>query len=214
MPTTSNMSYNHPLIVSDDTNYQGFNYNIETKKCEPTNHRTIGKWKTLGSYFEDGLVKGKSFADIGANFGFFNFKALENGCTKTVAIESSKDYAKELKKCLNKSKIENFDLIVGKYPKDVKELKVDVLMAMSILHHLYSKNKLEECVKEILSRTKKNLIIEWIDVDDRSMKRKKHNLNKDYTKSNFERILSEQCKSVKQIGEGHHDTRMIYLASK
>jgi len=209
--TTSVVRIAESCILSNETNYQGFLFNIRSNVCIPLGHRTPPKWKTLEPYFAS-LVKGKTFLDIGCNFGFFNFKALECGATSTTGIEANEEYFQAVDRAIQQAGLRSFVLKKGRFP-EIKE-KHDVVMALSVVHHIYGKYSLAETVSEIASCVSHTLIIEWIDNNDISMNAKKHSENNDYNKTNFEKLLSSYFPKIKSLGHGHHLSRFIYLAAR
>jgi len=207
--TTNIVRVENNTIISAETNYQGFVYDIEKNSCKPTGNRTPFKWSTLKEIFPS-IVKGSSFMDIGANFGFFCFKALEHECSYTVGIEANKNYYESINNVLKSKKIENFEWVYGRFPEISKE--VDVVMALSIVHHLFSKMSLEKIVLNIKKCAKKHAIIEWVDRNDSSVKKYGYDKNfPEYNKFKFDDLLNNNFNVVKDIGKGHHSSRIIYL---
>lgn len=207
--TTSIVRIEGDVIISEATNYQGFTYDVINNKCEPVGVRTPFKWDTLKEVFPR-IVKDASFLDIGANFGFFCFKALECGCSLTVGIEANETYHNSVNTVLKQKNIQNFKWIHGRFPA-VRE-RTDVVMALSLVHHMFSKMSLEEIINSIKECTNKYAIVEWIDRDDNMVKKYKYDQNfPEYNRQNFEKIMNDNFSSVEDVGEGHHATRTIYL---
>lgn len=207
--TTNIIRIEDNKIISEPTNYQGFTYNLITRECVPTGNRTPLKWDTLKNIFP-GIVKDSSFLDLGANFGFFCFKALECGCDNTIGIEANKDYFEPVNVVLKSEGVKNFKWLYGRFPQ-VSD-NADVVMALSLVHHLFSKMPLHDIIYHIKSCSNRFVIIEWIDRDDDSVKKYKYDKRfPEYNKTEFENILYQNFKSVENIGEGHHSTRTIYL---
>lgn len=214
--TTNIIRIEQDCIISEETNYQGFAYDCVQNKCTPRGHRTTLKWKTLRSVFP-ALVKGNSFIDIGANFGFFCFKAMEHGCTHTIAIEAFKDYLEPIVQAINEKNLTKIEYVLGVFPEVAKKenLSADVVMGLSLVHHLFVKYSLEIIIEDFFNITNKYMIVEWIDRDDEMAK--KHGFveaHPEYNKKKFEQIISGIFSKWGYIGEGHHPTRFIYLLTK
>ena len=202
--TTDFMRIEDGKIISENTNYQGYTYDIESNICTPTNHRTIPKWKAVGDVFEK-IVKGSSFMDIGASMGFFCFKALECGATMSTGIEANSGYHKSVEMvCGDKIKYIN-----DKFPGPC--VGADVVMALSLVHHLSRSNSLEVIADELANVTGKHLIIEWIGNDDRTSA--KYDYNDSYSWEKMDGYLRKHFESVEFVNYGHHQTRSIYLCS-
>ena len=214
--TTNIIRCDGNFIISEPTNYQGFIYDCSKNICIPTGHRTPLKWDALKDIFP-GLVFEKSFMDIGSNFGFFGFKALEHKCKNVIAIESFKDYYQPISDAVKHQNINNFQWVLGNFPKilEVIPLEADVVMGLSLIHHMSPKYSLGKIVEELSKITKNNLIVEWIDRED-DMVKKHGYLDKhpEYNRKNFEDELSKMFKKWNYIGNGHHLTRFIYTANK
>lgn len=212
--TTNIIRIEDNYIISEETNYQGFIYDCSLNKCSPKGHRTILKWKTLESIFPL-LVKNRSFLDIGANFGFFCFKALEHGCSHTIAIEAYKDYYDPIVRAIEEKGLSKIKYILGEYPK-ITGITADVVMGISLVHHLFAKKySLEKIVENLFNISNRYVIVEWIDRNDAmTIKHGFLENHPEYNKKNFEDIISINFSEWNYIGEGHHPTRFIYLLTK
>jgi SAM-dependent methyltransferase len=206
MTTTSIMRKRGNLIISDDTNYQGYQYDIDKKICTPTNHRTIPKWQTIKSIWPE-IIQGNSFIDIGASMGFFCFKAIEFGAIKAIGIEDNSNYFNAVKG-VSGDIIEYHKL---RFP-NIEDLKADVVMALSVIHHILQNNTIENVSRKLSSITNKTLIIEWIDKNDRT--NEKYKYGELHKWENMQSILGDHFQNIKLIGNGHHETRKIYLCQK
>lgn len=204
--TTSIMYKKGPLIISADTNYQGYTYDTEKKVCTPTNHRTAPKWETVRGIWPS-IIPGNSFMDIGASMGFFCFKAVEHGASKSIGIESHGDYFNAVKSVCG----DIIDYHQCRFPA-INGLSADVVMALSIVHHLLQSHGIETVAQQLADVTKKALIVEWIGVDDRTQAKYGYGENHKWEK--MQAVLEQSFADIQFVGFGHHETRKIYLCQK
>lgn len=203
--TTAIVCVQDNCLISEDTNYQGFVWDSEALVCTPTNSRVLKKWATLEPHFP-ALVKNKSFLDIGANMGFFCFKALEHGAQAVTGLEKHLPYFNSLASALRHldPATRNLTWVHVKWPT---EDRADVVMMLSMVHHLLARMSLEE-ILERLRQAAPVAIFEWVEPWDAMAKRKGYldypprHMFLDYACENFGGF---QC-----LGFGHHRSRFIY----
>ncbi len=213
--TTSIIRREDSTVISENTNYQGFVYDYANNVCTPTGSRVVPKWKLLRNVFPE-LVRGKRFIDIGANSGFFCFKAVEHGCRQAVGIEAEDKYYRPVKRTLEARPLVNFAWIKGVFPDilTTTSLEGDVVMALSVLHHIFPRTSLNETIRVFEEITSSHLIIEWIDLNDDRMGKKRFSRYPEYRRPYFENLLSKTFPKWKVLGRSHKDSRFVYLVSK
>jgi len=204
--TTSIIREEGDLIVSENTNYQGYTFNKSTKVCTPTNHRTIPKWEALKGIWPD-IIPNNSFMDLGSSMGFFCFKAVEFGATRSIGVESHSSYFNAVSKVCG----DFVEYVNARFPT-INGLQSDVVMALSLIHHLSRGYSLEQIAEDLSNATEKFLIIEWIGKDDRT--NAKYHYEESHSWENMEFFLLERFKTVEFINHGHHKARLIFLCSK
>lgn len=215
MPTTAIAYEKDGVIVSAETNYQGFEYDPTCKICTPTNKRTIRKWDALEDIFPH-LVDGKSVIDLGANFGFLCFKAVEHGAKWAVAVERHDAYLDPMRKLCRKLLISR-DVSWAKvrFPGETAHMFADVVICLSLLHHVFPKHDLESILDSLCAMTNETAIVEWMTREDRAIIRKGWaSAHPEYNEDRFVELAEERFGLVSYLAHGHHDTRHIYLLQK
>lgn len=206
--TTSIVRQEGNWIISEDTNYQGFRYNTESLHCVPTNHRARRKWAAVESVFSE-LVYNRSFMDIGANHGFFCFKALEHHTSLSIGIEPNSEYYQSVTNILP---VHSLDWRRMSWP--FRNLQADVVMFLSMLHHFCpGKMLMEDVFRALYYNAHDCVICEWVGLDDIWMADKNINTN-EYNHDVFLLTANSLFESVIELGPGHHNTRKIYLLEK
>jgi hypothetical protein len=205
--TTAIVTVEDGCIVSAKTNYQGFTYNPATNLCAPTNNRVVRKWAVVRDVFPE-LVRGRSFMDLGANFGFFNFKALECGAAHTIGIEAHEPYHAALAAALARVPVPGLEWVCARWPTTHQ---ADVVMALSLVHHLAMKTPLERILDDLRAGAHEAVIAEWIDPEDKQATRKGLHERPEYTRARWLALARERFSTVELLGHGHHDTRLVYL---
>lgn len=212
--TTAIVTVEDGLIVSADTNYQGFTYNPKTNTCLPTNSRAVKKWYALKGVFP-GLVKDRTVLDIGASTGFLCFMALEFGATWVIGIEREQKRHRTLRYALAEIIIPKLSWQRASFPKETQHLKADVTIVMSLVHHLFPRMSLEEILHEIAGLTQVAALVEFPMQGDRQVQKKgwvpKH---PEYNHARFLELAKAEFGKVTIVGPGHHDTRIVHLLEK
>jgi len=209
MPTTCIVELTEKRLVSAPTNYQGFEYDLDTMICTPTNDRAKKKWEAVKDFFP-GLVKERLFLDLGANFGFFCYKAMEHGAAHATAIESNKAYYGAMAPSQDLER--HVEWLNTKFPQGTHHLAADVVMCMSLIHHVFPKQTLEHIMDELRGMTHLAAIVEWVDRGDRAVMRKGWaDQYPEYNRQNFLDLAENRFKHVFCTGTGHHEEREIYV---
>lgn len=199
-------------IVSEPTNYQGFEYCTNTNICTPTNNRCIPKWNAVKAVFPE-LVRDHTFLDIGASFSFFCLKALECGATKSIGLEKHPPYYQALADVLLKVPVPGLEWVNGLWPKTGH--KADVVMILAVIHHLFPRTPLEQILDDLWRTSNKWVIAEWIARDDKQVRRKGYAArHPEYNQERFLALAKERFSSVEFLGNSHHSTRFVYLLEK
>lgn len=210
--TTSIVTTKLNTIISADTNYQGFTYDVWTGICTPTNNRCILKWNVVKELFP-GLRRGRTFLDIGASFGFFCFKALEYGAGLSTGLEKHPPYYRATADALLKVPVPGLEWVNGDWPHTGH--RADVVMIMSVIHHLFPQRPLEQILDDLFACSNHWVIAEWISREDKQVRRKgfadKH---PEYNQERFLALARKRFRSVKFLGNSHHATRFVYLMEK
>lgn len=210
MPTTCIVELTEKKLISAPTNYQGFEYDLDEKTCTPTNKRAKKKWAAVEHLFPR-VVEDHTFVDLGANFGFFCYKALECGAMRATAVEGHKQYYEAMAPAQDLER--RCEWIHARFPQGTHHIGGDVVMCMSLLHHVFPKCSLGDILTALHNMTYDAVIVEWIGRDDRAIVRKGWaGQHPEYNLARF-RDLSRRLfrGGIYRIGEGHHDTRTIYL---
>lgn len=205
--TTAIVTVEDGCIVSPGSNYQGFRYDPVANACTPTSNKTRRKWGAVASVFP-ALVCGRTFMDLGANFGFFNFKALECGATHTIGIEAHEPYHAALAAVLEQVPVPGLEWVCARWPTPHQ---ADVVMALSLVHHLAMKTPLERILDDLRAGTRRAVLAEWIDPEDKQAVRKGLHERPEYTRARWLALCRERFASVELLGHGHHETRLVYL---
>lgn len=210
MPTTAIVKFEDNTLISLPTNYQGFNFDLKKNVCTPTNNRAKLKWKTLERYFP-AIVKGQTFVDLGANFGFFLWKALEYGAEKVIGIEANRAYHGVIEE-----ELKYLDLPVTWlrlcFPLETVEIHGDVVMFLSLIQHTFPKLSIPATLGFLKGMADKFIIFEWVGRRDRAVIRKGWaDAHPEYSKSEFLKACDAADLLHVQLGLGHHPTRTIYL---
>jgi SAM-dependent methyltransferase len=213
VPTTAIAYQENRVIVSADTNYQGFEYDPVSEICTPTNKRMILKWAALKDVFP-ALVQDKGVIDLGANFGFLCFKAIEHGAHWAVAVESKAEYldpmfvlCRWLERRVRWTRL--------KFPRDTGHMNADVVCCLSLLHHVFPKCSLEDVLDALHEMANEAVILEWISPEDRAIVRKGWGpSHPEYNEERFLELARDRFGEVAFVAHGHHDTRKIYLLKK
>jgi SAM-dependent methyltransferase len=209
MPTTCIVDLNEERIVSAPTNYQGFEYGLDSGVCIPTNNRTKKKWKAVEIFFPE-LVRGRSFLDLGANFGFFCYKAMEQGASHATAVESNKQYFSAISRAQDLER--RVAWLHAKFPQGTSHLEADVVWCMSLIHHVFPKKSMEEILDALREMTHVAAVVEWVGRDDRAVRRKGWARQyPEWNEQNFRTLAEERFVRVFYIGEGHHPERALYV---
>jgi hypothetical protein len=212
MPTTNTITYEEPWLISADTNYQGYKVNLETGECIPTGKRVLRKWDALKDVFPE-LVRGKTFMDIGCAQGFFLFKAWECGATWAIGIEKREEYYRALFPHL----LEMASMCVHNltFPHMGASIYTDVVMCLSLVHHLFPAYSLPAILTLLASRAEETLLVEFIAPEDRMVQRKGWALeHPEYSEEAFLEIAKGLFAKVEFVNPGHHPTRKIYRMDK
>jgi len=199
-------------IVSAKTNYQGFLYDPASGVCTTSNRRCLEKWLTVKEVFLD-LMEGHSFMDIGANLGYFCFKALEWGATKSIGLEKHLPYHQAMMEALLQVPVPRLEWVNGEWPATGH--RADVVMILSVIHHLFPRTSLEQILDDLWQSSNQWVIAEWIARDDKQVQRKGFAVRRpEYNQEHFLALVRERFSSVEFLGNGHHDTRFVYLLEK
>lgn len=211
--TTAIVRLENDTIISKPTNYQGFEYNVVDNVCIPTGNRTPRKWGVVAGVFPE-LVCGKSFLDIGANFGFFCFKALEHGATKATGIEAHRPYWEALGNVLRENPVPRLEWVHVRWPDHY--CTADVVMALAMVHHLFGNGmSLEVILDELRACANEYVIVEWIGRDDKQVIRKGiPDRYPEYDRTNFCYLMDQRFSDIVYLGTSHHETRHVYLLRK
>lgn len=215
MGTTAIVTVEGDTIISAPTNYQGFSYRATTNICTPTNKRCVRKWDTLKGVFP-GLVRDRTFLDIGASFGFFCFKGLECGASAVYGIEGHKPYWDAVNDAMQElpARPSPMGWFHDRWPSEHYE--ADVVMAISMVHHLYGAmgNSLGAVLESFKKATYQYALVEFIRPEDKQARRKGLDKRADYTLDGFLALANGLFHRVNWVGKGHHDTRDIFLMEK
>jgi hypothetical protein len=207
MATTAIVTVENGCIVSAPTNYQGHTFCPATNVCTATNKRTVRKWATLERVFP-ALVRGRTFMDLGANFCFFCFKALQHGATRAIGIEAHEPYHAALAAVLEQAPVPGLEWVHARWPS---KHRADVVMALSLVHHLAVKTPLAQILDDLQAGTGHCAIVEWVDPEDKQATRKGLHEREGYNHTHFLRLVRARFPGVELVGHGHHQTRWIYL---
>lgn len=212
MSTTEIVTVEDGLVVSEDSNYQGYTYSPLLNLCLPTNKRCIRKWAVVQKVFP-WLVRDRAFMDIGASFGFFCFKALEHGARLSIGLEKHPPYHRAMRDALRQAPVPNLEWVNGSWPETGH--KADVVMILSVIHHLFPKKSLGAILDDLYQSSNRWVIAEWIARDDKQVQRKGFaKQHPEYSHEGFLLLASDRFRSVEFLGNGHHKTRFVYLLEK
>jgi hypothetical protein len=204
------------LLVSKPTNYQGYTLDTETGQCTPTNGRSIPKWDAVKGVFP-GVVKGQVFMDIGSAQGFFCWKALECGAVRAIGIELRDRYWQELDQWLAPGfpASKRFQWAHLAWPGQTQHLQADVVMCLSLVHHLFPRMSLATILQTLAASTIQHLFVEWIGRGDKMVIKKGWvGQHPEYTREQFLLTAQRYFAKTTFIHEGHHPSRAIYLMEK
>lgn len=216
MPTTSIIRKENGLLTSAPTNYQGYTLDIKTGLCTPTNGRSIPKWGAVKDIFPS-VVKGRDFMDIGSAQGFFCWKALECGASQAVGIELRDRYWQELRQWLivGFPASKHFRWLNLSWPSQTLLLHADVVMCLSLVHHLFPRMSLATILQALAATTTHYLFVEWIGRADKMVIKKGWvGQHPEYTREQFLLTAQRYFAKTTFIHEGHHASRAIYLMEK
>lgn len=212
MPTTCIVRVEDGKLISAETNYQGYIWDPKVTTCTPTGKRSVAKWKAVQQIFPS-LVKGREFIDIGASFGFFCFKALECNASWVTGVERHKPYWQAIQDAPMHTA--HFTWLCKRFPRETEHLHGDVVMCLSLIHHLFPSHSLYAILYYLREMTIEWLFIEWISPEDRAIVRKgwaeKH---PEYNFGQFKTLARGLFSSMEPINPGHHATRYVYLLGK
>jgi len=216
MPTTSIIRREGDLLISEPTNYQGYTLDTQTGLCTPTNGRSIPKWDAVKDVFPD-IIRGRSFMDIGSAQGFFCWKALECGATHAIGVERRDTYWRELHQWLAPGfpASKNFQWVKSVWPFQTQNVQEDVVMCLSIVHHLFPRVSLATILQDLANSTARYLFVEWIGRADKMVIKKGWvGQHPEYDREQFVIIAQRIFDTVTFVHEGHHASRAIYLMEK
>jgi len=215
--TTSMVRVEKKTIVSADSNYQGFRFDTESLTCTPTNNRVKRKWAVLERVFPD-LVQDRSVLDIGANHGFFCFMALAHGARGVIGIERNPTYYAAVHDAIQKidSDYIREHMLWKKlsFPEEVWSYQQDVVIFISMIHHVYPKYNLDYILSHISRLASHAAIVEFVCPEDKQVQKQSWAGDPEYTEGEFLRLSEWHFGKVSLVGDGHHPTRHIYLLER
>lgn len=212
MSTTCIVTVEDGKLISAETNYQGFVWDPALNVCTPTGKRAVAKWKAVQGIFSD-LVKHREFIDIGANFGFFCFKALEYGASWVTGVENNKSYWRAIQDAHMLTS--RFAWLHKKFPGGTEYLHGDVVMCLSLVHHLFPRLSLASILGHLHQMARMYVLLEWVSPLDRAIRRKGWGpQHPEYNFDQFRTVAEQLFSSIEPINPGHHETRHIYLLGK
>ena len=179
------------------------------------------KQQLVERYFEPSFIKNKSVLDLGANGGFFDFWAEQNGALKITALDIDDNYLaniEKVKSILGFEKVYTIKTNVQEWNESA-----DVVLAFALVHWLYSCTSsfgsLESVIDKLASLTNNLLIVEWIAPEDPAIQFFKHTdfnseiVSKPYSLKTFEKALKNRFSKVEILAEVT-PTRIVYVAFK
>ncbi len=201
-------------------------FSLESQKNWGNKQRNI--YKILSE------VRPETVLDLGANAGWFT-RLAESFGAHVVATDID-EYCCNYQCDITKERNLNIQPMILPFEKsDRSELKSDVVMCLALVHHLVFLGglKLDEIFKTLAHLTKKKLILEYIDIEDKTCKgaianpnffknKKIHNqaitmLNtygyKYYNIDNFLRISQRYFREI-EVYDSSSTTRKLLLLSK
>lgn len=153
-------------------------------------------------------VKSGTLVDIGANWGFF-CRTFERSGFNCTAMEHDPEAVYFMKK-LRRSEGCSFDIIEGDLLGHSKPITADVVLALSIFHHLVRTDDLERQLIQFLKLLDVNFMILEANIKGEDIVKDYAN---DYGGDLFPQfIIRHSClKSFEQIGTEPENGRPIYL---
>ena len=169
-------------------------------------------------------IHGKTVADIGANNGIVAYMARALGAATSYAYDHDKECIANITAANNHLNITNLHAIDFDFGDMSKQINADIVIAMALIHWVYSCTSSFGCLNKIVARlcsmTSKFLIIEWIAPDDAAIKLFHHtDFNPDitkqpYTTENFEKAISNNgCVIIEKLPT-ESSTRTTYVITR
>ena len=209
------IEFKSPFIQASKDLYQSYTFDVDRLTCYPGNNRTRAKWDALKDVFPK-IVRDRTFMDIGAAQGFFCFKALDLCATHVIGVEKRESYWRSVEEALNAANRSrllplSMEYLCLSFPGATKHLEAEVVMALSLSHHL-ARNGMYfgQQLDKFAQLTKRTLLIEFIAPEDAQV----DFCYSWYSQEVFEKAGRDRFRAIERIGHGHHPTRHIYRMDK
>ena len=179
------------------------------------------KYRELRNCLKRIKLNGKTVADIGANNGVVSYISRSEGALKVFALDHDKECIDNMERVNAHLLIPNVNPTMFSFGDKLCGMKFDVVIAMAIVHWVYSCTSNFGCLTKIVSYlknlTKSHLIIEWVTPNDGAIREFKHiSFNKEvhnspYTTESFEKAIQINGGRIVEILSTGRKTRIIYV---
>lgn len=179
----------------------------------------IRKRDLVKRFFRQDFMQSKTLLDIGANGGFFDFWAEQNGASKIIALDIDEEYLEEIAKVKSFWDFKNVEIVKANI-QDWNE-PADIVLAFAMIHWLYScttaYGSLDSVIKKLSDLTNNLLVVEWVAPEDPAIQFFKHTefnskiISGPYTLKAFEEALQKYFDKVEILAEVN-STRVVYVA--
>jgi SAM-dependent methyltransferase len=173
----------------------------------------------LERFFRPAYLKRRKVLDLGSNAGFFCFWAVQNGADRSTAVDIDDTYLGMVRTAADRLGFDNVETIKSNVSD--WDHPADVVLALALVHWIYSCTALFGSIDSIVSRlaqlTRFMLIVEWVDQEDPAMAFFHHtDWNKElvrepYDRADFEDALTRHFSRHVFVGE-ISPTRRLYVA--
>ena len=155
-------------------------------------------------------IDGKSVADVGANNGVVAYMAMTLGASVAYALDHDKECISNIISANKHLDITNVHAVQFDFGDSHDAVKADIVIAMALIHWVYSCTANFGCLKKIIERLRnlanEYLIVEWVAPDDAAISIFHHtSFNPDvakepYTTENFEKAIRDnKCSIIEKI---------------
>jgi 2-polyprenyl-3-methyl-5-hydroxy-6-metoxy-1,4-benzoquinol methylase len=201
--------------------YQEFELTNDTIEPLPIDGALACKRDLTLQFFQPSFMRGKSLLDIGANGGFFSFRAHQAQALRVTALDMDEKYVEMAEAAAARHDMHR--LAVRRVKIQDWDQPADVVLAFAMVHWLYSctatYGSVDAIVDKLASLTRQMLIIEWIHPADKAMTEFKHTdynpliARGPYSVEVFEDALSRHFCRIEILGQTS-PTRTLYVAHR